>query len=98
MQGRIEAIANATQGVLTDYTAAMKQVASEGYERIVYLGSHIFQGLARESGLKLLELTNGGTGDHVRFAAWLPPWPEDHRQQQDPGGRLFLQQRLYPRL
>ena len=60
MQGRIEAIATATQGVLTDYTAAMKQVASEGYERIVYLGSHIFQGLARESGLKLLELTNGG--------------------------------------
>ena len=60
MQGRIGAIATATQGVLTDYTAAMKQVASEGYERIVYLGSHIFQGLARESGLKLLELTNGG--------------------------------------
>ena len=60
MQGRIEAIATATQGVLSDYTAAMKQAASEGYERIVYLGSHIFQGLARESGLKLLELTNGG--------------------------------------
>jgi tagatose-6-phosphate ketose/aldose isomerase len=60
MQGRIEAIATATQGVLADYTAAMMQTASEGYERIVYLGSHIFQGLARESGLKLLELTNGG--------------------------------------
>ena len=60
MQDRIEAIAMATQGVLTDYTVAMKQTASEGYERIVYLGSHIFQGLARESGLKLLELTNGG--------------------------------------
>ncbi|WP_303828614.1 SIS domain-containing protein [Asticcacaulis taihuensis] len=60
MQDRIEAIATATQAVLTDYTAAMKQTASEGYERIVYLGSHIFQGLARESGLKLLELTNGG--------------------------------------
>ncbi|MGN6209664.1 SIS domain-containing protein [Asticcacaulis sp.] len=60
MQGRIEAIAAATRTVLADYTAAMKQTASEGYERIVYLGSHIFQGLARESGLKLLELTNGG--------------------------------------
>jgi tagatose-6-phosphate ketose/aldose isomerase len=60
MQGRIEAIATATRTVLADYTAAMKQTASEGYERIVYLGSHIFQGLARESGLKLLELTNGG--------------------------------------
>jgi len=60
MQERIGAIATATQTVLTDYTVAMKQAASEGYERIVYLGSHIFQGLARESGLKLLELTNGG--------------------------------------
>ncbi len=60
MQGRIDAIATATQTVLTDYTTVMKQAASEGYERIVYLGSHIFQGLARESGLKLLELTNGG--------------------------------------
>ena len=60
MQDRIEAIAEATQGVISGYTAAMKQAAGEGYERIVYLGSHIFQGLARESGLKLLELTNGG--------------------------------------
>jgi len=60
LQGRIDAIANATQGVIDGYTAAMQQVASEGYERIVYLGSHIFQGLAQESGLKLLELTNGG--------------------------------------
>jgi tagatose-6-phosphate ketose/aldose isomerase len=37
----------------------MQAAAAEGYERVVYLGSHIFQGLARESGLKLLELTNG---------------------------------------
>ena len=59
MQSRIEAIASATQGALNDYTAMMKTAASQGYERIVYLGSHIFQGLARESGLKLLELTNG---------------------------------------
>ena len=60
MQERIDAIAAATKAVLHDYAATMKQAASEGYERIVYLGSHIFQGLARESGLKLLELTNGG--------------------------------------
>ena len=37
----------------------MQAAAAEGYERVVYLGSHIFQGLAREAGLKLLELTNG---------------------------------------
>lgn len=60
MNGRVDAIASATEAVIADYTAMMKAVASEGYERIVYLGSHIFQGLAREAGLKLLELTNGG--------------------------------------
>jgi tagatose-6-phosphate ketose/aldose isomerase len=59
MDRRIDAIARATEGVIADYTAVMQAAAAEGYERVVYLGSHIFQGLARESGLKLLELTNG---------------------------------------
>lgn len=57
---RVSAIAHATQQVIGAQAATMKAVADEGYERVVYLGSHIFQGLARESGLKLLELTNGG--------------------------------------
>lgn len=57
---RVSAIAHATQQVIGTHAATMKAVADEGYERVVYLGSHIFQGLARESGLKLLELTNGG--------------------------------------
>jgi tagatose-6-phosphate ketose/aldose isomerase len=59
MDARIDAIARATQQVITDYTAVLQAAAAEGYERVVYLGSHIFQGLAREAGLKLLELTNG---------------------------------------
>jgi len=59
MDERIDAIARATEAVIADYTPVMRAVAEEGYERVVYLGSHIFQGLARESGLKLLELTNG---------------------------------------
>jgi tagatose-6-phosphate ketose/aldose isomerase len=59
MDRRVEAIARATEGVINDYTAVIRAAAAEGYERVVYLGSHIFQGLARESGLKLLELTNG---------------------------------------
>jgi tagatose-6-phosphate ketose/aldose isomerase len=58
-ENRIAAIATATQSVLTDYLSLTQQIASEKYERIVYLGSHIFQGVARESSLKLLELTNG---------------------------------------
>lgn len=56
---RIDAIATAVQSVISDYSEAMKLAADQGFERIVYLGSHIFKGLARESGLKLLELTNG---------------------------------------
>ena len=59
MDGRIDAIAQATEAAISDYTPVMQAAAAEGYERVVYLGSHIFQGLARESGLKLLELTNG---------------------------------------
>lgn len=59
MEARVEAIARATERVIVDYTAVMRAAADEGYERVVYLGSHVFQGLAREAGLKLLELTNG---------------------------------------
>ncbi|RZJ43780.1 MAG: SIS domain-containing protein [Brevundimonas sp.] len=59
MDGRVDAIARATQSVIEQYTPVMKAAAAEGYQRVVYLGSHIFKGLARESGLKLLELTNG---------------------------------------
>uniref|UniRef100_B0T4F5 Sugar isomerase (SIS) n=1 Tax=Caulobacter sp. (strain K31) TaxID=366602 RepID=B0T4F5_CAUSK len=59
MDERIDSIARATQSVIATYTSVMRAAAAEGYERVVYLGSHIFQGLARESGLKLLEMTNG---------------------------------------
>lgn len=59
MDARVDAIARATESVIANYATVMRAVAAEGYERVVYLGSHIFQGLARESGLKLLELTNG---------------------------------------
>ena len=59
MDPRIDAIARATEQVIDTYAAVMQATTVEAYERVVYLGSHIFQGLARESGLKLLELTNG---------------------------------------
>lgn len=59
MDARIDAIARATGQVIDTYAPVMQDAAADGYERVVYLGSHIFQGLARESGLKLLELTNG---------------------------------------
>ena len=59
MDLRVDAIARATEAVISDYTSVMHAAAAEDYQRVVYLGSHIFKGLARESGLKLLELTNG---------------------------------------
>jgi len=59
MAGRINPIAEAVDHVIADATAAMKAAAGEGYDRVAYLGSHVFQGLAREAALKLMELTNG---------------------------------------
>jgi tagatose-6-phosphate ketose/aldose isomerase len=60
MQVDIEAIADAVANVIATQTEAMKRLAGRGYERVVYLGSHMFKGLAREAALKVLELTDGG--------------------------------------
>jgi tagatose-6-phosphate ketose/aldose isomerase len=59
MQARVERIAQAVETVIATQANAMKTLAGKGYERVVYLGSHIFKGLAREAALKLLELTDG---------------------------------------
>ena len=61
MAARIERIAQAVEAVIAGQADTMKTLASKGYERVVYLGSHVFKGLAREAALKLLEpLTDGG--------------------------------------
>ena len=60
MQTRVDRIALAVETVIAAQAGAMKTLAGKGYERVVYLGSHIFKGLAREAALKLLELTDGG--------------------------------------
>ena len=59
MAARVDRIAQAVEIVLASQADAMKALAAKGYERVVYLGSHIFKGLAREAALKLLELTDG---------------------------------------
>lgn len=61
LNDRIERIVAAVDGVLREYTLMMRTLASEQFERIVYLGSPAFKGLAREAALKLLELTDGAT-------------------------------------
>jgi tagatose-6-phosphate ketose/aldose isomerase len=60
MATRVDRIAQAAEIVIASQADAMKMLAAMGYERVVYLGSHIFKGLAREAALKLLELTDGG--------------------------------------
>jgi tagatose-6-phosphate ketose/aldose isomerase len=60
----VERLAQAAQQVLDTRVQACRELAERGYERIVYLGSGPLKGLARESALKMLELTAG------RVATW----------------------------
>lgn len=55
----VERLAAAGERLLGDPQVDLRGLASAGYERVVYLGSGPLKGLARESSLKLLELTAG---------------------------------------
>jgi tagatose-6-phosphate ketose/aldose isomerase len=59
MRPRIEVIARAVDSVLSQQAGPMQVAAEQNYERVVFLGSHVLRGLAREAALKLLELTDG---------------------------------------
>jgi tagatose-6-phosphate ketose/aldose isomerase len=56
---RVGPIAAATGRVISEARAPLRELALQGFDRVVYLGSGLFQGLAREAALKLGELTNG---------------------------------------
>jgi tagatose-6-phosphate ketose/aldose isomerase len=68
MASRVDRMARAMEAVISTQTSAMRALAARRHERAVYLGSHIFKGLAREAALKLLELSDGGV-----VAAWDSP-------------------------
>jgi tagatose-6-phosphate ketose/aldose isomerase len=55
----VAGLAAAAQDVLDRAPEEMGRLASAGYQRVVYLGSGCLTALARESALKLLELTAG---------------------------------------
>jgi tagatose-6-phosphate ketose/aldose isomerase len=57
--GRVGAIAQSMRRVLQDARHLAQELARNEHDRVVYLGSGPFQGLAREATLKLGELTNG---------------------------------------
>lgn len=59
LDDRIGPIALATERVINEFRLSLQELALHGFERVVYLGSGLFQGLAREAALKLGELTNG---------------------------------------
>ncbi|MET3722811.1 SIS domain-containing protein [Sphingomonas trueperi] len=59
MDARVEQIARAVEAMLRRSEAVAASLAARDFERVVYLGSGVFQGLAREAALKLLELTDG---------------------------------------
>jgi tagatose-6-phosphate ketose/aldose isomerase len=56
---RAPAIADAVQAMLTRADPVVSNLAARGFTRVVYLGSGVFAGLAREAALKLMELSDG---------------------------------------
>lgn len=61
MPARAARIASATGDVIGNEMQRARALAARRFERVVYLGSQGFKGLAREAALKLLELTDGAT-------------------------------------
>ncbi|MES2058415.1 MAG: SIS domain-containing protein [Pseudomonadota bacterium] len=51
--------AAAVEDVLKRCAPLIADLATRGYKRVVYLGSGVFKGLAREAALKLMELSDG---------------------------------------
>ena len=59
MDARVPAIAGAVEDMLRRADPIVERLAGRGFERVVYLGSGVFKGLAREAALKLMELSDG---------------------------------------
>lgn len=59
LDARIGPIAAATGQVIQESLPLLQALAEARHDRVVYLGSGLLQGLAREATLKLGELTNG---------------------------------------
>ena len=57
--GLVERLSTAAERVLAARYENLRELASSGYERVIYLGSGPLKGLAHESALKMLELTAG---------------------------------------
>ncbi len=56
---RLELLARSAASLIERHAGAIKSLAEREYQRVVFLGSRGFSGLAAEAALKLLELTDG---------------------------------------
>ncbi|MFO1467623.1 MAG: SIS domain-containing protein [Steroidobacteraceae bacterium] len=56
---RMDTLGGLAAQVLDTWVPLMQELAGTGFERVVYLGSNELKALARESSLKMLELTDG---------------------------------------
>jgi tagatose-6-phosphate ketose/aldose isomerase len=59
LDNRVTAIATAVGDMLERSRAVAAELAARDFKRVVYLGSGVFKGLAREAALKLMELSDG---------------------------------------
>ncbi len=59
LDARAPAIASATQDALSRAEPVAARLARGDFKRVVYLGSGVFKGLAREAALKMMELSDG---------------------------------------
>ena len=57
--GRMSALAHLARRIVPDSVPLLQSLVSQNFDRVVYLGSKEFKGLAREAALKMLELTDG---------------------------------------
>jgi len=60
----VERLAGAAERLLAEQESEITALARRGYRRVAYLGSGSLRALARESALKLLELTAGGVDSY----------------------------------
>ncbi|PJE78281.1 putative tagatose-6-phosphate ketose/aldose isomerase [invertebrate metagenome] len=56
---QVEKLSQVTEQLLEEQITPMKALAEQNFDRVVFLGSSSFQGLAQEASLKFLELTAG---------------------------------------
>ncbi|MEH7401878.1 SIS domain-containing protein [Gottfriedia acidiceleris] len=56
---KVDELIQAGHSIISGSEQSIKQLANSSFQKVVYLGSGVFEGLAREASLKLLELTGG---------------------------------------